>query len=389
MEIDFFKLKELNLRLLKQVKDLKPRFFVKRLNPLKPPRLKILKGFRGVGKTTALLQLLSKHQGFYVSMDNPLVVNHDLYSIAEFLISKGYNLLLFDEVHTSLNWQQHAKAVHDAFPNVKLVLSGSAPLAFNLDRRFEIIDIEPLSFREFLYLKNIDVPVSNHWLSVDQAIEFLSSYNLQSEFDKYMQGGAIPTFFELGESNLKSIYNSIWKSIHQDAVFFSRVNGATIIAMERALNILASSELGEFSIFKMSKHLGVSKYKAYEIFQLLQDMKILRLVKPYGKGPKLERGEPKILFYHPCFRQAISSVLGVKPSLGALREELAVFNFTLRGWNVFTVKGFKKNPDYVVSKQKQLLVVEIGGFSKSFKQLKGFKNKVLLTPYQLITLSLF
>lgn len=108
---------------------------------------------------------------------------------------------------------------------------------------------------------------------------------------------------------------------------------------------LASASLGEFSIHSLSKTLELSKHKTYEVVGLLESMRILRLVKPLGKGAKMMRGEPKLMFYHPVLRVSVCNALGIEANTGALREELAVFSLCGRGWAVNTIKGMKRNPD--------------------------------------------
>jgi len=160
--------------------------------------------------------------------------------------------------------------------------------------------------------------------------------------------------------------------------------------MAKMLFSLATASLGEFSINSLTQQLEIKKHKGYELISLLEKMKILRMVKPSGRGPKLVRGDPKLLFYHPNLRSALCAALKIQPNLGALREELAVFALSARGWTVSTIKGMKKNPDYIVQKGNQKLVVEVGGNSKGKSQLQGFEEEtLLLDERKLITLALF
>lgn len=391
-EIDLIKIREIALQLTKSTEGLQKRYLVDELKLGKEPRIKVLRGFRGLGKTTALLQLMAgSEKAVYFSVDHPYAESYGVYELGKACIQAGYPLLFIDEIHHYPEWKKETKALYDEFRHATIVLSGSAPLAFEPERRYEVTDVEPLSLREFAELQGRKIKVAEAWRSIDETLELLASHPwLHEYYEKYMQGGAWPLFFGYQEKTLPSLYYSIQKSIREDAPFFARVDGETIRAMEKLVLLLATAPLGEFSIHSTAQNLGISKYKAYEVVSLLESMRILRLVRPYGKGAKLVRGEPKLMFHHPNLRSAVCNAVGQRPSIGPLREELAVFSFFQRGWQVYTIKGMKKSPDYIVEKGEERLIIEIGGESKGSMQLRGFKEKTaVIRERQLITLALF
>ncbi|HIH22766.1 TPA: ATP-binding protein [Candidatus Micrarchaeota archaeon] len=392
-DINSLEIREIAMRLAKTVEAFKKRYFLLRVLVGKEPRIKVLRGFRGLGKTTSLLQLFGSSHSIYFSMDNPYVQLHSIYALGKKLVMEGHNVLLIDEAHHYKNWKMDTKALYDEFPGLTIIISGSAPLAFEPERRYEIIEVEPLSILEFSELKGdlINVQDKDAWLSVDKTLEIIAANpKIYEVYTAYMNGGAFPTFFSYNEKTLESIFNSIQKSVSEDAVFLQNVDGDLILQMGRALVFLATSKLGEFSINSLAGTLGIPKNKAYHLVHILELMRILRLVKPYGRGAKLVRGDPKLMFYHPVMRKAVCRSLGLEADTGAIREELAVFFFRLRGWRISTIKGMKKSPDYIIERGREKLIVEIGGISKGRSQLKGFSEKtVVLSERQLIVLGLF
>ena len=391
-DIDITKLQEIGLSLAASIVNLEKRKFLSAMSIAKEPRIKVWIGFRGVGKTTALLQLMKQENGIYFSFDHPYVLNHKLYEMGKAFFKNGYKTLMIDEVQYYSDWKKDSKALYDEFQEIHIILSGSAPLAFEPERRYEIVQIEPMSLKEFIELqgKEIEDP-KDSWQNSDASLNFLANHQwLYEYYSHYLLGGGFPIYFTYQDKTLSAIYNSIRKSIWEDAPLFSSVKGEEIIVMEKILFSLATSSLGEFSINSLTKQLEIKKHGGYKLISLLEKMKILRFVLPHGKGPKLVRSEPKLMFYHPNLRSAICNALGVKADIGALREELAVFSLALRGWHVRTIKGFKKNPDYYLEKNQQKIIIEIGGNSKTKQQLKGFSEKtILLDERQLIALSLF
>jgi predicted AAA+ superfamily ATPase len=389
-EIDISRIKETALRLAKSTEEYKHRYFLDLIQPESEPRIKVLRGFRGVGKTTALLQLM-KDQAIYFSMDNPYVEMFSLYELGKEMRLAGAKILLIDEIHHYKKWKRDTKALYDEFPTLSIIVSGSAPLAFEPERRYDITEVEPLSFREFLYLEGKEIKKTEKWKDQSASLKFVAENPWLYEYYKqYLAGGAFPLYFSYREKTLSALYNSIKKSIRQDAVLLEDVDGETIMAMERAVILIATSKLGEFSINNFKELLEISKYKAYQVIHLLEAMKILRLIKPHGKGPKMIRGEPKLMFYHPNLRRAVYNALNMQMDLGVMREEMAVFFLSMRGWQVNTIKGMKKNPDYIIEKGKERIVVEIGGPSKTKKQLADISGETLvIEDRQLMLLGLF
>ncbi|MEW6528830.1 MAG: AAA family ATPase [Candidatus Micrarchaeota archaeon] len=228
-EIDSSSLKETFLRLKESVRSYTKRRLVNSIALGKEPRIKVIRGFRGVGKTTAMLQIADE-KSIYFSMDNPLVQKYSLYELGKYFVLAGYSVIFIDEVHHSKNWKEDSKALYDEFPFVSIVISGSAPLAFEPERRYDIIEAEPLSLSEYASLCESPLPSplpDADWQSVESAIRFLSSNpSTYARYKEYMEGGAFPLYFTYKEKTLDGISAGIWKSVREDAVFLGNSNSA-------------------------------------------------------------------------------------------------------------------------------------------------------------------
>jgi predicted AAA+ superfamily ATPase len=357
------------------------------------PRIKLLRGFRGVGKTTAMLQSFGQNQekALYFSADNPAVKSWGLYNTAKAAVKSGYPLLFIDEVHTYPEWRQEIKALHDELPQLRLVASGSAPLALVPERREELVCLHEMGLREFLLLKTGSRQTSEEeWRNKEASLQLIASNpGIDVAFQTYLKAGGFPLSIGMDEGRaLDAIYHSVRKSVREDAVFFLKMSKEKVFAMESLLNMLATSKPGELSVTSLSSSLHASKSVVYEIIDALMGMEIIRVIRPYARGAALVRAEPKLLFFHPNMRFAVCRQLGFQADKGAVREELAVFGFSERGWSVHTIKGEKKSPDYVIERTGERLVVEIGGERKGRLQLKGFPEGLVIGEYQLLSLLL-
>src|SRR5690606_37585817 len=125
-------------------------------------RLIGIKGLRGVGKTTMLVEELKYHLGFlakhlYVSLDHPYFYTHTLYELAETFYQMGGEALLVDEVHKMRDWSGQIKTIYDGFHGLQLIFTASSALDIyrggaDLSRRVLTFSLGGLSFREYLHL---------------------------------------------------------------------------------------------------------------------------------------------------------------------------------------------------------------------------------------------
>ena len=125
-------------------------------------RLIGIKGSRGVGKTTMLLQYIKQEYGnstqaMYISLDELYFTGNTLVDFAEEFISLGGKHLFIDEVHKYPNWSIELKNIYDTYPELKVVFTGSSLLEIlnsrsDLSRRALVYSLNGLSFREYLLL---------------------------------------------------------------------------------------------------------------------------------------------------------------------------------------------------------------------------------------------
>lgn len=381
--MDLLELKKTALRMAHATEGYRERPIVGRIFPRmkQEPRIKLLRGLRGVGKTTIMLQLFLKSgdSSIYLSADSPAVKEQSLYELLKQLILSGSLTLFVDEIHTYPYWRKEIKAIYDEFPGVVLVCSGSAPLALVPERREKEYEIPPLNLSEYIYLKSGESIVSaSEWKSGESSLKFLSRQEktIEAAYHDYLQAGAFPISFSYGlEDSFEAIYNTIRKSIRDDSVSILKLSAEKVFAMEKFLILLATSPPGELSITSLSSSLDVSKTTMYEILNAMEEMKLIRILRPYGRGHKLARGEPKVLFCHPNLRAGICRRLGADLDKGAVREESVLFGLDVLGWKAHTIKGMKSSPDYFISRGTEKLVIEIGGKSKGTSQLKEFASR--------------
>ena len=127
-------------------------------------RLLMIKGQKGVGKTTLMTQRILQMFGstnttevLYVSLDNIYFGTHKLLDFIEQFHAQGGKYLFMDEVHKYKGWSLEVKNAYDEFTDLHMVLSGSSLINLSdgeadLSRRCISYTMLGLSFREYLQM---------------------------------------------------------------------------------------------------------------------------------------------------------------------------------------------------------------------------------------------
>ncbi len=334
-------------------------------------------GLRGVGKTTLLANLYSKVKNpIYVSADLLRLYGTNLLEFLEYAYSLGYRTFLIDEVHLAKNWEKEIKIFYDEF-EPKIILSGSSSLYLlskksELSRRVVPLEMKPLSFREYMYLKE---GILLEKVKIKDIIDYNKRKMLISKllpyinlYEPYICFDALPVaFFSRNESSYLEILNKI---VENDLLTLKKLSSEDIFDTFRIIRFFATSEPGRISYSSIASSIGRSKKFVIEIVSLLEKAGLLKVVEPYGKGKKGIRKEHKI-FFPLSFRYNLAKKFNVIPSKGALREDFFVQH--VKNCNFF-MEGKEKTPDFIVDD----MVFEVGGRSKSFTQVKKFEKAFLV-----------
>jgi len=82
-----------------------------------------IRGARGVGKTTLLLQYMKKNflrdgSSLYASLDNIWFSENRITDLTDKFVKQGGHYLFLDEVHKYKGWSQELKNIYDDYPGL-------------------------------------------------------------------------------------------------------------------------------------------------------------------------------------------------------------------------------------------------------------------------------
>ena len=174
-------------------------------------RLIGIKGTRGVGKTTFLLQYAKEKFGtdrscLYLNMNNLYFAKHRLVDFAEGFVKDGGRVLLIDQVFKYPEWSHELRECYESYPELKIVFTGSSVMRLKeenplLDGLVASYNLRGFSFREFFNLMSgSDIPafsfedvVQNHRQIAE---EICSKGKPMAYFQDYLHHGFYPFFLE-------------------------------------------------------------------------------------------------------------------------------------------------------------------------------------------------
>ncbi len=382
--------------IISELEDLKERYIVadilEEINLFKQnknKRIFLFYGLRGIGKSTALYQVIKKNKdimfidGFDIDYNNIDLVK----VVDEYKKNTNSNILIIDELNEIKNWGNTLKIIHDLY-NIKIITTGSSAIKISKDisvivRRSITKKINPLSFSEFLKLKyDINIDVTKDVLDLlfsnpkDVYIKSkeINSRVLKIDSDVLMHSKEYIKYgypLALNKTNkIEDISeNIIYKIIVDD---FKEVSGFSVDTIEKAKKIikyLASIKAGYVSYDKICSFAKLSMNPVSSILNafFISDLLISVLV---NKQVTSLRKEPKILFTSSAIRYGLMKRLTNNPDVGFLREDVFVSSLIYKDINVNYLKSKKKVPDYQISYKNKINFVEVGGPGKARAQLE-------------------
>ena len=249
-----------------------------------------IKGPRGAGKTTLMLQHLKYDLGMppealYITADHNWFYNHTLFDAANDWYKQGGKILFIDEVHKYPKWSVELKNIYDGLPEMQVVFSASSALDIyrgeaDLSRRVMTYLLAGLSFREFLIFTkgisfeaiNID-DINNNHQSLSRMIT--EDFRPLPAFRKYLEVGYLPIIVEGEDTYLMKLKQVINTIVDIDLAYIASYNSGTAIKVKKLLGVIAESVPFKPNIAALARKLDLSRDSVYQYIYQLKDARLL------------------------------------------------------------------------------------------------------------------
>jgi predicted AAA+ superfamily ATPase len=358
-------------------------------------RLIGIRGPRGVGKTTLMLQHLQANYGtspsaLYLTLDDFYFTENRLIDLARAFEARGGKILYLDEVHKypHLNWAQEIKNIYDLLPGLKIVFTGSSILKIrneqaDLSRRALVYDLQGLSFREYL---NMTLPVSLPAFSLPDVLHkheelsrevvFGQTIRPLSFFHTYLREGYFPFFLENRDIYLHRVREVIKLIIEVDFNYIPEYNITDHVKISRLLYAFASSVPFKPNITKLGERVELNRTRLTQYIYLLERARLLNLLHSRNKGLSSLQKPEKIYLENTNLIHALAPG---QTDMGSLRETFFVnqLNAPNPALPFQPLLFYPEQGDFLLDTYAEQYLFEVGGKNKDFRQLPTHENSFL------------
>ena len=345
-------------------------------------RMIALKGPRGSGKTTIMLQRIKYgikpqlNEALYISADHYWFYTQNLVETAHTFYQNGGRFLFIDEVHKYPKWSRELKNIYDSYPDLKVVFSSSSALDIyrgesDLSRRVISYELPGMSFREYLNLtqqQNFQ-PVSLEDIQNTHSqitSEITSKLHPLPVFKEYLKRGYLPIITESPPETIPVLLQQIINTVvESDLAFIADYNAGTGYKVKKLLGVLAESVPFKPNISSIARKIETSRDSVYEWLIQLEKARLLNFLITEGKGVSLLQKPDKVYLENTN----LSYALKTSPEIGSVRETFLLNQLK----NLNKEVRLPQSGDFLVDD----IGIEVGGRNKGRSQVNHSVNHLI------------
>lgn len=272
-------------------------------------RLIGIKGSRGVGKTTFLLEYAKSTFGtdrscLYINLNHFYFTQHNLVDFAKDFCQRGGKTLLIDQVFKDPDWSKNLREIYNACPNLHVVFSGSSVMRLkeenpDLGDIVKSYNLRGFSFREFLNLMaGTDFPV----YTLDEILEnhetiaadILSKVSPLDYFQDYIHHGFYPFFLEKRNFS-ENLLKTMNMMIEVDILLIKQIDLKYLSKIRNLLYLIGLDAPCIPNISQLSTDIEISRATVMNYIKYLKDARLIDTLYPVGEAyPK----KPSKIYMH-------------------------------------------------------------------------------------------
>lgn len=369
------------------------------INAIKKVPIVIIIGARQVGKTTLLNNLNIKRDTVFLHGQDP--EQYELFSKISIIqnwlsINLNKNLdgfVYIDEFQYIPDISTKLKILTDNNPKLKIICTGSSSLNIlqnvkeSLAGRFRIIEVFSLSIEEDFLFHNKRLLDAYGSFTIDSDITPFRK-EILSRINNYLIFGGFPRQSQEEDPNEKiEMINDIYRAYLQRDVRQFVIN-EDFIGFNKLLKFIALQIGNLVNINELSQKSGLSYKKTEEYLDLLEQMYIIKMLKPYYTNKrKVLTKMKKVYFTDLGMRNIIVNDfrnLDNRHDAGALFENFVLLELLKYAKNTDTFYYYRtidgSEIDFVIETSTKKIIVE--SKFNSFKNGKNFRNIEAFTKFE-------
>ncbi len=283
-------------------------------------RLIGIKGTRGVGKTTFLLQYAKEkfgtdHSCLFINMNNFYFSKYTLVEFATEFVKRGGKVLLIDQVFKYPEWSHDLRACYEMFPTLKIVFTGSSVMRLKeenpeLSGIVKVYYLRGFSFREYLNLQSgnsfraytLQEILENH---EQIAKTILRNVKPLDYFQDYLHHGFYPFFLEKRNFS-ENLLKTMNMMIEVDILLIKQIELKYLSKIKKLLYLLAVDGPVAPNVSQLATEIQTSRATVMNYIKYLADARLINMV--YPKGEEFPKKPSKLMMHNTNLMYSIYPV---------------------------------------------------------------------------------
>ena len=310
-------------------------------------RLIGIKGTRGIGKTTFLLQYAKENfdtndrRCLYVNMNNFYFQGRGIADFAMDFYNHGGEVLLIDQVFKQQNWSSELRKCYDQCPNLKIIFTGSSVMRLKEENPelcgiVKSYNLRGFSFREYLNLQTgnnipvytLDNILANH---VEIANEIAKNVDIAEHFNSYLHHGFYPFFLE--HRKTMNMMTEV------DILLIKQIELKYLTKIKKLLYLLAVEGLKAPNISNLAGEIKTSRATVMNYIKYLSDARLINII--YHPGDEFPKKPSKVMMYNPNLMYCIYPIV-------ADRQDVMETFFVNMLWKDHSVNQGNRDAAYII-----------------------------------------
>lgn len=270
-----------------------------------------IKGFRGVGKTSFLLDIVKEKfpndkTCLYVNLNNFYFAKRKILSFADEFYKTGGKTLILDQIHKYTEWASELKTCYDSFPELKIIFSASPVLRVlegnnELQNIAKIYHLEGLSLREYInYQSNLNFRrysleeiLSDH---IRIAQEIIHEVKPLAFFNDYLKDGYYPYFLDNKGFYNETLLKHINLALEIDVTYLNQIDLQYLPKLRKLLQIIASQAPFSPNVSKISSDVQTSRATIMNYLRYMKNARIINML--FSNGNEDDIKKPDLVYLH-------------------------------------------------------------------------------------------
>ena len=323
-----------------------------------------IKGTRGVGKTTFLLQYAKEHfdvrdrKCLYVNMNNFYFQGRGIADFAGEFYKRGGKVLLIDQVFKETNWSKELRYCYDNYPELKIVFTGSSVMRLKeenpeLNGIVKSYNLRGFSFREFINLQTgndfrpytLEEILANHERIIKQILPKASPIK---HFQDYLHHGFYP-FFQEHRNYSENLLKTMNMMTEVDILLIKQIELKYLTKIKKLFYLLAVNGPKAPNISQLAQDIETSRATVMNYVKYLADSRLINLIYPVGQV--FPKKPAKVMMHNSNLMYAIYPIKVEKQNV------METF-FVNSLWKDHTVNQGAKDGLYIVDGDKQFRICD-------------------------------